>query len=349
MPLPWSEILPAVGCGFSFITVYTEAKILLRAKTIVPGCRQKADFVDAPNRQIINRMSRDDHKLLALERGGHLAYAEYGEPAGAPVFFFHGWPSSRTMAELTDGAARHLGVRIISPDRPGICDSTFQPNRKLLNWPDLIRQLAEHLQIAQFRILAISGGAPYAYATAWKMPQHVTRLAVVSGAPPIHELQDLKQLLGLYRLMLYCYRNYPRFSRLCFHWARPILSLRPPRRARPLLLKLLWLRPSEEAVLRDSAAFEACFESQRRAWRASAAGVLADAEIYAQPWGFGLEDVSVPVQLWHGKQDRAFSIRTAEQVAKRLPNCTTRLIENEGHYSTPIRHMHEILADLIAT
>jgi pimeloyl-ACP methyl ester carboxylesterase len=312
------------------------------------SARRKADFEDAPNRQIISLMHRDNCKLLALEGGRHLAYGEYGDPAGLPIFFFHGWPSSRTMAELADAAARRLGVRIISPDRPGICDSTFQPNRTLLDWPDMIKQLADHMQIKRFHILAISGGAPYAYATGWKIPERVPAMAVVSGAPPIAELQNRQDLLGLYRLMLRCHARYPRFSRTCFHLARPILLLRPPRYARPLFLKLLWLRPRDEQALRDAAAFDACFESQRRAWRSSAAGVLGDAEIYAQPWGFALEEVDVPVRLWHGTQDRAFSVRIAEQVAKRLPNCTARYIENEGHYSTPIRHMNEILADLVA-
>jgi pimeloyl-ACP methyl ester carboxylesterase len=298
--------------------------------------------------KIVIVMRGDNCNLLSLDRGGYVAHAEYGYAAGLPVFFFHGWPSSRTMAKLADADACNLGVRIISPDRPGICDSTFRPKRKLLDWPDVLKQLADHLQIERFHILAISGGAPYAYATALKMPERVRAMAVVSGAPPIAELQDRQDLLGLYRLMLRCYGKYPRFSRTCFHLVRPFLSLRPPQGAHPLLLKLLRLRPSDAAALRDSAAFEACFESQRRAWRASAAGVLADAEIYAQPWGFALGDVDVPVRLWHGKQDRAFSIRTAEQVAKRLPNCATRFLENEGHYSTPIRHMREILADLMA-
>src|SRR5260370_129460 len=202
-------------------------------------------------------MRGDNCKLLSLDRGGYLAHAEYGYAAGLPVFFFHGWPSSRTMAELTDADARNLGVRIISPDRPGICDSTFQPKRKLLDWPDILKQLADHLQIERFHILAISGGAPYAYATAWKMPERVRAMAVVSGAPPIAELQDRQDLLGLYRLMLRCYGKYPRFSRTCFYLVRPFLSLRPPQGAHPLLLKLLWLRPSDAAALRDSAEFEA--------------------------------------------------------------------------------------------
>jgi hypothetical protein len=57
----------------------------------------------------------------------------------------------------------------------------------------------------------------------------------------------------------------------------------------------------------------------------------------------------VPVRLWHGKEDRAFAVRLAHDVANRLPNCTARFVENEGHYSLPIRHMGEILRDLISS
>jgi pimeloyl-ACP methyl ester carboxylesterase len=102
------------------------------------------------------------------------------------------------------------------------------------------------------------------------------------------------------------------------------------------------------ASLRDDAAFEAIFESQRRAWRGSAEGVMIDAQIYAQPWGFAIEDVHVPVRLWHGIEDRAFAVRLAEEMANRFPNCKARFIQREGHYSLPIRHMHEILEDLIS-
>lgn len=76
---------------------------------------------------------------------------------------------------------------------------------------------------------------------------------------------------------------------------------------------------------------------------------MTDAQIYAEPWGFSLEDVSVQVRLWHGTQDRAFSVRLAEEVAKQLPNCNARFIDNAGHYSLPIRHIREILKDLISS
>jgi pimeloyl-ACP methyl ester carboxylesterase len=283
-------------------------------------------------------------QLLRLKNGAQVALSEYGEPRGMPVFFFHGWPSSRTMAELTDDPAKNLGLRIISPDRPGIRDSHFQPNRTLLDWPPLLEEIATHLQIDRFRILAVSGGAPYAYVSAWAMPERVEALAIVSGAVPIDGLGDRRGLLPIHRRMLALHDARPGLARFLFHVARPIASMRFPRRIRSLLLKIL--QPVDANVLRDSRAFEACFESARQAWCSSARGVMADAEIYANPWGFALEDVSVPVRLWHGTKDRTFAVRLAEKVAATLPNCEFRLIEGAGHYSLPIRHITEILADL---
>jgi pimeloyl-ACP methyl ester carboxylesterase len=252
------------------------------------------------------------------------------------------------MAQLTDEPARDLGIRIISADRPGISASSLQPNRKLTDWPRIVERIADYLGIHDFRMLAISGGAPYAYATAVTMPERVRAIAIVGGAPPLTEITDTNGLLPLYRWMLALYRNQPRLLRRLFYLARPVLSLRPPLRFRPLLLKMLLLRPCDAESLRDAGAFEAIFESQRRAWRASAEGVVADAQIYAQPWGFAIEDVRVPVRLWHGKQDRAFSVHLAEELANRLPNCHARFVDDAGHYSLPIRHMREILEDLIS-
>jgi pimeloyl-ACP methyl ester carboxylesterase len=286
----------------------------------------------------------DDCKMLELKTGRKLAYAEYGVATGTPLLFFHGWPSSRTMGELTDAAARELNVRVISPDRPGICDSSFQPNRTLLDWPEVIDQLTSELRIERFHILAFSGGAPYAYVTALKMAERVRAIAIISGAVPFADLSDHSGLLPLYRWMMWFYRNQPGVLRALFYATRPVISWRIAARSYFHTLP----RP-DAAVLRDNAAFNICFESQRRAWRGSGAdGVMADAEIYGRPWGFRLEEVDVPVRLWHGKQDRAFSFRVAEETAKRLPNCVARYVENEGHFSLPIRHMREILADLIA-
>jgi pimeloyl-ACP methyl ester carboxylesterase len=287
-------------------------------------------------------------EIFIRANGERVAFSEYGDAAGEPIVFCHGWPSSRIMAELTEEAARELRVRMISPDRPGIAGSTFSPKRKLLDWPPLVGELMDFLQVTKFRMLAISGGAPYAYAAAWAMPERVAAIAIVSGAPHIAELDDHAGLLALYRWLLLANTRLPAaISRWGFRAARPFLSLRPPRHSRSFLLRLL--QPCDADSLRDERAFEVCFESQRRAWETSAEGPLADAQIYAQPWGFSLRELRVPVRLWHGENDRSFSAALARATGAQIPNCSVRIIENAGHYSTPIRHMREILADLISS
>ena len=172
-------------------------------------------------------------EIFARVNGDRVAVSEYGDPDGEPVMFCHGWPSSRIMAQFIDDAARDLRVRIISPDRPGIADSTFVLNRKVLDWPPLVAELADFLHLERFRVLGISGGAPYAYALAWSLPERVRAIAVVSGAPNIAELSDQTGLLPLYRWLMWAEKQLPRpFCRLGFRLARPFLSLRPPRRSR---------------------------------------------------------------------------------------------------------------------
>ena len=283
--------------------------------------------------------------VIRLEEDG-VALAEYGDLAGTPVVFCHGWPSSCTMAGLTDVAARELGARIISPDRPGISGSARPKERTLLDWPPLLSNILARLRINEFRMLAISGGAPYAYATAWTMPERVRAISIVSGVPPIHELQQQDGLLALHRWMLSLYRAKPELLRIFFHAARPLISMRASIRVARGLVRLL--QPCDAESLRDSAAFDCFFESQRRAWQGSAEGIMMDAKIYAEPWGFALEDITVPVRLWHGRNDRTFAVHLAEVVARRLPNCSAQYIDNAGHYSLPIRNIRAILADLVS-
>jgi pimeloyl-ACP methyl ester carboxylesterase len=100
---------------------------------------------------------------MQMADGGQMAFSEYGDASGRPVLFCHGWPA-RSMAS-THAAAQKLGVRIISPDRLA-SGLVIRGRAKLLDWPAAATRLA-HLGIPRVRMLAISGGAPYAYATAW--------------------------------------------------------------------------------------------------------------------------------------------------------------------------------------
>jgi pimeloyl-ACP methyl ester carboxylesterase len=68
--------------------------------------------------------------LIALPDGRSLAYAEFGDPDGRPVLFFHGTPGYRLNPWIPDAELRSLGVRLIALDRPGVGRSTPRAHRR---------------------------------------------------------------------------------------------------------------------------------------------------------------------------------------------------------------------------
>src|SRR5687768_1945518 len=198
-----------------------------------------------------------------LAPGVRLAVEESGDLHGVPVFFFHGWPASRLQGSGFSPEAREFGARIIAPDRPGIGLSSHQPGRALLDWPPLIRDMARHLGIERFRILAVSGGGPYALATAHALPQMIEAVSIVSGAPPLDAEVDQSALLPVYRWLLFAYRKRPELVRTLFGLARPVATIRPPAWSWPLLLRFVPV--ADRAALRDPRIFEGSFAVYREA------------------------------------------------------------------------------------
>jgi len=81
-----------------------------------------------------------------LVDGRVLGYAEFGDTHGKPVIYFHGGGAgSRFFAQTFESVALQNNIRIISPDRPGIGLSEFQPNRTILDWAKDIHELADFL------------------------------------------------------------------------------------------------------------------------------------------------------------------------------------------------------------
>ena len=283
----------------------------------------------------------DAPRFLELSSGLRLAWAEYGAPDGEPAFFCHGWPGSRRQAVRLDAAAKEFGFRLVSLDRPGVAQSARPVRRTLADWPALLEEVAERLGIGRFCIIGISGGGPYALISAWAFPDRVVGAAIVCGAPPIAEMQDHTLLAPAYRKLIDWHGSRPGAVRWLFRFMRPFVRVPMPRSLRPYVLNILGDADTE--ALSDPATFETCYDTFREAWAGSADGVFDDAQIYVQPWGFTPEEITTPVHLWHGRDDRNFRWQLAEALAARIPGARLSIIENEGHYSLPFRKSREIL------
>jgi pimeloyl-ACP methyl ester carboxylesterase len=114
---------------------------------------------------------------IQLPDGRLLGYAESGAPAGRAVLYFHGHPGARLEAGFLADPATRANVRLIGVDRPGMGLSTYQPGRRLLDWPADIAALADALAIERFAVVGLSGGGPYALACATRSGTASSRAA----------------------------------------------------------------------------------------------------------------------------------------------------------------------------
>src|SRR5215472_11428558 len=110
------------------------------------------DIIEGLCVSLMLNISNTSDRVISLRDGRALGYAEYGDPGGKSIFFFHGLPGSRRQRHPDDSIAIELGAHIIAIDRPGYGLSDFQKGRTLLDWPGDVAQLADALKIDQFAV-----------------------------------------------------------------------------------------------------------------------------------------------------------------------------------------------------
>jgi pimeloyl-ACP methyl ester carboxylesterase len=124
---------------------------------------------------------------LKLGHGRVLSYAIYGSPVPkTTVFYFHDFLSSGKEGKIWHTASSNLNIRLISPDRPGMGDSTYDPDRTLLTWPKDVLALADSLKIQRFYVIGLGSGGPYALACAKEISrERLAGVAAVSSLYPV--------------------------------------------------------------------------------------------------------------------------------------------------------------------
>jgi pimeloyl-ACP methyl ester carboxylesterase len=281
---------------------------------------------------------------IGLKDGRQLAYSEFGDPQGKPILFFHGWPGARLQGAITDHSANALGLRTISPDRPGFGLSDFQPGRTILDWTEDVLELADHLGLDDFGVLGLSGGAPYALACASKIPQRLSAVGIISGIGPSDAPNAAEGVsLSLRRTIKMC-AFAPCLVRFSL-WRMARVRQRDPERAFVNLLDSL-PEPDRNALSKPTVKPKAITASGDT-FRNGTRGHYHEIRLFARPWGFQLSEIQMPIQLWHGEEDKVILLIAAQRQARAIPNCQAHFIPGEGHYSLYINRHEEILKGII--
>lgn len=270
-------------------------------------------------------------RLICLRDGRSMAYAEYGTPDGFVVVNAHGGLACRLDVESADDLAAAAGIRLISPDRPGVGHSDPDPGRTTLSWASDVEELVDRLGVERFAVMGWSMGGQYAAAVGHALRHRVTRVAIVAGALPLTGSGVFDQLPAMDRYLTRMSEGAPWLAR---QWFR-IMGLAP--RLAPVLYGRLAARDlgkADGAVIRGEG-FRTFARMSREAIR-QPAGAVEEYRAWMRPWGFAPEDLDVPVDIWAGTDDQLINPSWPQRLASRIPNATLN-IRDGGHF---VAHLH---------
>jgi len=280
---------------------------------------------------------------IQLKDGRELSYTEYGDLKGKPFFFFHGWPVSRLSGAVADKAAKKLGIRVISPDRPGYGLSDFKKDRQLLDWADDVSELAEKLKIKKFAVVGVSGGGPYAAICAFKIPKRLTKVGIVVGLAPTWIPGALDGMAWNSKVAWANYARFP-FTRTIGAFLNYIYLLKYfPSFG---IHRFVWGAKADRDIYNDPFVRKESKANYREAFRSGYKGVEYDLELYTKDWGFELSQIKAPVYLWYGGDDKNVSLNMGKYYHSQIKGSKLKVYPGEGHLISRT-HIEEILQILV--
>ncbi|WP_019586442.1 alpha/beta fold hydrolase [Deinococcus apachensis] len=235
------------------------------------------------------------------------------------VFWHHGTPNIGAPPEPLFATAAELGLRWVSYDRPGYGGSTARPGRDVACAAADVASIADALGIGQFAVMGHSGGGPHALACGALLPERVLAVVSVAGLAP-YGMPGLDWFGGM--------------------TPSGIASLRAAAEGRDAKERYEASNPEFDPEMFTPADHAAL--SGRWSWLNSVVGPameggpggpIADDLAYVAPWGFDPGQMTRPVLLLHGEQDRVVPCSHSRWLARHCPPAELRLSAGDGHIS----------------
>lgn len=256
---------------------------------------------------------------LELSDGRTLHYYDTREDESdtrVAVFWHHGTPNVGSPPEPLFPAAAENGLRWVSYDRPAYGGSSPNPGRDIASAVADVAAIADALSIGRFAAVGHSGGGPHALACGALLPERV--IAVVSvSAPAPFDAEGLDWFAG---------------------WSRSgVAEQRAAMAGRAALEAYLPTAEFDPQTFTagDHSALEGTWswlaEVVGQAMEKGDEGMVEDLLAGAQAWGFTPADITVPVLILHGDQDRMVPSAHGEWLAAHCPTAGLRLAPDAGH------------------
>lgn len=305
-----------------------------------------------PDSQLVNQsvllnktiLQPRNYKILQLVDGRNLAYCEYGDLTGEPVFHCHSIFGSRLeLAFDTDRIAKEKSVHLIVLDRPGYGASDPNPKASLVNWSKDLVELADHLDIEKFSLTGYVMGGMYALACAHEIPERLKRVASISNGMVPESASDYKEFAPFYRMNLRLAKYMPK----AYGLITSILIKGALSNTDSFVKQMSEnLEQADKEIMEDKS-FRAMFVSSLKEAFVQG-GTASSQEIiqFMHNWSFKLSDIQIPVDIWHGTGDRHQPLILSTRFTEHVKNTTVNIKQGPGHYMF-FSHWSEIIDKLL--
>lgn len=267
-----------------------------------------------------------------------------GSPKNNAILFHHGTPGSAKAWESWIDVVATAGGFAIAYSRPGYGSSERNHGRTVLENTVNTKAILEHFGIEKLVSVGWSGGGPHALADTM-LPQS---LAVISIAG-VGEFgaSDLDFLDGMGE------ENHIEFGAAMEgeaaieNWMQLYSSGTANVTGEQLIEALGGLIGDADKASLTPAVAERVASEFRHSLEHGYTGWLDDDLAFVQPWGFDIETVTQPVELWQGDEDFMVPHAHGYWLKSKLPNAKLKFVSGEGHISLAVNKRTEIISNAL--
>ncbi len=273
------------------------------------------------------------HTIQAGDRA--LQVREEGDPGGQLVLLHHGTPGSALIHAPWAQDAAGRGLRLVSYSRPGYAGSTRHPGRTVAGAAADAAAIADALGAERFATWGTSGGGPHALACAALLGGRVVAAATLASVAPRVDGIDFFGGMG---------EDNAREFEAAIAGETELRALLV--NAEVVELESLFSPVDMAAMNGPVGAY--LMEGIHIGTAPGFDGWIDDDLAFVAPWGFDPGDISVPVQVWQGRQDKMVPYAHGVWLARRLPRVDVRMSPDDGHITLMERRVADIHAFLAA-
>jgi pimeloyl-ACP methyl ester carboxylesterase len=275
-----------------------------------------------------------------------LEVVRHGPPDGRVLVFHVGTPNAPEAFPLLTDALDERGCQLVAYARPGYAGSPRREGRTVADAAADTAAILDALGLDRFVTIGWSGGGPHALACAALLPDRCEAAASLAGVAPF-DADGLDFLAGMGA------ENVEEFGAAAR--SREELEAFLNRDA-PGLAQITGedvaaglgdlVDDVDRRALTGEFA-ETMASMLRRALSSGIDGWLDDDLAFVKPWGFDLDQITVPVSIWQGAHDRMVPFAHGQWLAAHVPGARVHLYEDEGHISL-VQQLPLILDELVS-